>query len=80
MEQVDSARDQVVKSFDDLIKATQDAAKDKVAAVQTAQDDFARAVKAIPNDATLTQKVDALQAETAKVRAALSDLQTSAKC
>lgn len=80
VEQVDSARDQVVKTYDDLIKASQDVAKDQVDAVQTAQDKFARAVRAVPDDATLTQAVDSLRDEAANVQAAVSDLQTVAKC
>lgn len=78
--QLDSARDQVAKTYDDLIKAGQDVAKDRVDAVQTAQDKFARAVKAVPNDATLTQAVGSLRDEAANVQAAVSDLQTAAKC
>lgn len=78
--QVDSARDEVVKTFDDLIKTSQDVAKDKVDAVRTAQDSFTQAVKAVPEGAPLTQVVGSLRAEAANVQAAVSDLQTSAKC
>ena len=78
--QVDSARDQVVKTYDDLIKESQDVAKDQVDAVQKAQDNFARAVRAVPDDATLPQAADSLRDEAANVQAAVSDLQTAAKC
>jgi hypothetical protein len=78
--QLDAARDQVVKTFDDLIKASQDVAKDQVDAVKTAEENFVRAVKAVPDDATLTQKVNSLRDEAANVQAAVSDLQTAAKC
>ena len=78
--QVDSARDEVVKAFDDLVKASQDVAKDKVDAVRTAQDNFAQAVRAVPDNATLTQVADSLRTEAANVQAAVSDLQTAAKC
>ena len=78
--QLDSARDQVVKTYDDLIKASQDVAKDEVDAVKKAEDNFVRAVKAVPDDATLTQAVSSLRDEAANVQAAVSDLQTAAKC
>ena len=78
--QLDSARDQVVKTYDDLIKATQDVAKDEVDAVKTAENNFDRAVKAVPDDATLTQAVSSLRDEAASVQASVSDLQTAAKC
>ena len=78
--QLDSARDQVKKTYDDLIKASQDVAKDKVDAVKAAEDKFGRAVKAVPDDATLTQAVGSLRDEAADVQAAVSDLQTAANC
>ena len=78
--QLDSARDQVVKTFDDLIKASQDVARDQVDAVQTAEEKFVRAVRAVPDDATLSQAVDSLRDEAASVQASVSDLQTAAKC
>ena len=37
VEQVRAARDQVVKTYDDLVKAARDAAKDRVDAVKAAQ-------------------------------------------
>lgn len=78
--QLDSARDQVAKTFDDLIKASQDVARDEVDAVKTAEENFERAVNAVPDDATLTQAVASLRDEAANVQAAVSDLQTAAKC
>ena len=78
--QLDSARDQVAKTYDDLIKASQDVAKDEVDAVQAAEKNFDRAVKAVPDDATLTQAVGSLRDEAANVQAAVSDLRTAAKC
>lgn len=80
VEQVDSARDQVAKTYNDLIRESQDVARDEVNAVQAAEDEFDRAVRAIPDDATLTQVAASLRDEAAKVQAALSDLRTSAKC
>ena len=78
--QIDSARDEVAKTYDDLIKASQDVAKDEVDAVKAAENEFDRAVKAVPDDATLTQAVGSLRDEAAKVQAAVSDLRTAAKC
>ncbi|GGH99646.1 hypothetical protein ACFFGR_22100 [Arthrobacter liuii] len=78
--QVNSAQDQVVKTYNDLIKASQDVTKDEVNAVEAAEAKFVRAVKAVPDDATLAQAVNSLRDEAANVQAALSDLQTAAKC
>ena len=78
--QLDSARDQVAKAYDDLIKASQDVARDEVDAVKAAEDKFVRAVKAVPDDATLTQAVNSLRDEAANVQAAVSDLRTAANC
>jgi len=80
VEQVNSAREQVAKTYDDLIKASQDVAKDEVDAVQAAEKNFDRAVKAVPDDATLTQAFGSLRDEAANVQAAVSDLRTAAKC
>ncbi|WP_261792225.1 hypothetical protein [Arthrobacter sp. PM3] len=78
--QIDSARDQVAKSYNDLVKAGQDVVKDEMNAVQAAEDKFDRAVRAVPNDATLSQALTSLRDEAANVQAAVSDLQTGAKC
>lgn len=80
VEQVQSARDQVAKSYDDLIKASQDVSRDEVDAVQAAEQNFDRAVKDVPDDATLAQAIGSLRDEAANVQAAVSDLRTAAKC
>ena len=80
LDQIRTARDQVVKAYDDLLKAAADVAKERVDAVKAAQQKFASAVNAVPNDATVTQAVDSLRDEAANVQAALSDLTTEAKC
>ena len=78
--QIQSARDQVAKAYDNLLTAAGDAAKERVDAVKTAQQKFASAVNAVPNDATLTQAVNSLRDEAANVQAAISDLSNDAKC
>ena len=80
VEQVRSARDQVAKTYDDLIKASQDVSKDEVDAVQAAEKNLDRAVRDVPDDATLTQAAGSLRDEAANVQAAVSDLRTAAKC
>lgn len=80
VEQIDSARDQVSKTYDDLVKASQDVAKDELDAVKTAESKFDAAVRAVPDDATLTQAAASLRDDAANVQAAVSDLQTSTKC
>lgn len=80
VQQVQTARDQVAKTYDDLVKASQDVAKDAVDAVQAAENKFDRAVKDVPDDATLTQAVNSLRDEAANVQAAVSDLRTAANC
>ena len=80
LEQVRSARDQVAKTYDDLVSAAGSAAQARVDAVTSAQEKFAAAVNDIPDDATLTAAVDSLRDEAANVQAALSDLATEVKC
>lgn len=80
VEQISSARDQVAKTYDDLIRASQDVVRDEVDAVQAAEKSFDRAVRAVPDDATLTQAVGSLRDEAANAQAAVSDLRTAAKC
>ncbi len=80
LEQVQAARDQVVKTYDDLVDATGDAAKDRVDAVESAEARFAAAVNDVPDDATLTEAAASLRDEAANVQAALSDLVTEVQC
>jgi hypothetical protein len=80
VEQIRASRDQVVKTYDDLVKEAGNVAKERSDAVRTAQEKFAAAVNDVPNDATVTEAVDSLRDEAANVQAALSDLTTEAKC
>lgn len=80
LEQVRSARDQVVKTYNDLLSTTGSAAQARVDAVKSAKDKFAAAVNAIPDDTTLTAAVDSLRDEAANVQAALGDLTSEAQC
>ena len=65
VEQIQSARDQVRKAYDDLLNAAGDAAKERVDAVKSAQQKFAAAVSAIPDTATLSQAANSLRDEAA---------------
>jgi hypothetical protein len=80
VEQVRAARDQVVKTYDELVAATGSAAKDRVDAVTSAEARFTAAVNDVPDDATLTEAVASLRDEAANVQAALSDLATEVQC
>ena len=80
MEQVRAARDQVVKTYDDLVSAIGSGAQERVDAVRSAEDKFASAVNDINDDATLTEAADSLRDEAANVQAALSDLVTEVDC
>ena len=80
LEQIRSARDQVVKTYDDLVSETGSAAQARVDAVRAAKEKFTAAVNDIPNNATLTAAIDSLRDEAANVQAALSDLATEAQC
>jgi flagellar hook-basal body complex protein FliE len=80
VDQVKEAREQVAKAHEDLLKASEAVAKDRVDAVQEAENKFSAAVRAIPDDATLAQVRASLRDEAANVQAALSDLGTAAKC
>jgi len=80
LDQIRSARDQVAKAYDDLIKAAGEAATDRVDALKAAQQKFASAVKAVPDDATLAQAANSLRDEAANVQGAVSDLTSEVKC
>lgn len=80
VEQVRAARDQVVKTFDDLVTAIGSEAKGRVDAVVSAEDKFTSAVNEINDDTTLTEAADSLREEAANVQAALSDLVTEVQC
>ncbi len=80
VEQIQEARDQVKKTYDELLNAAGDAAKERVDAVKSAQQQFASAVNAVPDTATLTQAVNSLRDEAANVQAAISDLSNDVKC
>ena len=80
VEQVKSARAEVDKTYQEMIKQTQDVAKDRVDAVKTADQNLDKAVKDVPDDATLTQAAASLRDDAAKVQAATSDLRSQMKC
>lgn len=80
VDQVRAARDQVVKTYNELAAAVGDVAKGRLEAVKSAADRFDAAVKDIPDDASLTQAVDSLRQEAKDVQAALSDLLTEVHC
>ncbi|MGO4230650.1 hypothetical protein AB4Y72_17525 [Arthrobacter sp. YAF34] len=80
VDEVHSARDQVTKTYEEMIKQSQDVAKDRADAVKTAEQNLEKAVKDVPNDATLTQAAASLRDETVKLQAAASDLRSQLKC
>lgn len=80
LEQVGAARDQVVKTYDDLVSAVGSEAKERMDAVTAAEERFAAAVNDIEDDTTLAEAGDSLRVEAANVQAALSDLVTEVKC
>ena len=80
VEQVQTARDEVVKTHNDLLQASEAVAKDRVDAVKAAEQSLESAVRAVPDDATLAQAKTSLRDEAVKVQAALSDLGTAASC
>jgi flagellar hook-basal body complex protein FliE len=80
VDQVRTAREEVAKTHNDLLDASEDVAKDRVDAVKEAEQSLDRAVKDVPDDATLAQARASLRDEAVKVQAALSDLGTAASC
>ncbi|MET3949999.1 hypothetical protein [Arthrobacter sp. UYEF36] len=80
LEQVRAARDQVAKTYDDLVDATGSEAKERVDAVIAAEAKLVAAVTDVPDDATLSETADSLRDAAANVQAALSDLAAEVKC
>ena len=80
VDQVKTARAEVDKTYQEMIKQTQDVAKDRVDAVKTADQNLDKAVKDVPNDATLAQAAASLRDEAVKAQAAVSDVRSQLKC
>lgn len=80
LEQVRAARDQVTKTYDDLVTAIGSEARGRVDAVIAAENNFSSAVDEINDNTTLTEATDSLRDEAANVQAALSDLVTEVQC
>jgi len=75
-----SARDQVEKTYDDLVEASADVARDRVEAVESATDDFREAVDALPEGATVSETIDTVRTEASDVQAALRGLTSELHC
>jgi flagellar hook-basal body complex protein FliE len=80
VDEVRAAREEVAKTHNELLEASEAVAKDRVDAVKEAEQNLERAVRDVPNDATLAQARESLRDEAIKVQAALSDLGTAASC
>jgi hypothetical protein len=80
IEQVRSARDQVTKAYEDLVKAGGNLARQRADAVKAAEAEFNAAVVAVPDDATLTQATNSLRDEASNVEAAIRDLRAEVTC
>ena len=80
IEQVRAAQDQVTKTYDDLVKASENLAQQRADAVKAAEAKFNAAVAAVPDDATLTQAADSLRDEASNVEAAIRDLRAEVAC
>lgn len=65
--EVQAAREEVRRTFDDLMEEGGDVVEDKREALNKAVGEFQTAVDGIPDDATLSEGVAALREEAAKV-------------
>ncbi len=80
IEQVRAAQEEVAKTYDDLVKATENLAQQRAEAVKAAEAKFNAAVAAVPDNATLTQAASSLRDEASNVEAAIRDLRTEVNC
>jgi L-alanine-DL-glutamate epimerase-like enolase superfamily enzyme len=80
VEQVKAARDEVQKTYDDMVDAAEEVSQDRANALEQAWDELDKAVEDIPDDATLQQAADSLKNEAADVESARSDVASELNC
>lgn len=80
IEELRSARDEVVDTFTDLGAAAADAAGERLDAVEAAERSLRMAVDDIPDQATVTDAIDSLRDEAAELKAAVEDLVEEVSC
>ncbi|WP_336715418.1 hypothetical protein [Arthrobacter sp. USHLN218] len=80
IDQVKAARDEVEKTHDALADSAEKVAQDRMKALDNAWDGLDKAVKDIPDDATLQQAADSLKNEAADVQTARNDVASELNC
>jgi len=80
IEQVRSARDDVVASYDALVAEAQDVAQDRKDELETNVEEFQSAVDDVPDDTKLPDAVESLRNESADVGTALDGLEAELQC
>lgn len=80
IDEVKAARDEVEKTHDALVDSAEDVAQDRIKALDNAWDGLDKAVKDIPDDATLQQAADSLKNEAADVQSARNDVASELNC
>ena len=80
IEQVQAARAEVQKTYEDLVQESANLAQQRADAVKAAEAKFNAAVAAVPDTATLTQAADSLRDEASNVEAAIRDLRAEVNC
>lgn len=80
VEQIRTARDEVSSSHDDLVEESQDVAEDRVAALESAKEDFLEAVDELPDEATVPEAAEDLQDDVDAVKSARSSVASELSC
>ncbi|ASN20179.1 hypothetical protein CGK93_11250 [Arthrobacter sp. YN] len=80
IDQLRTARDEVIRTYAVLEKKAESIAADRVAALKAAQRKLEAAVNDVRDQATVPEAVASLKDEAAAVETALSDLNKDVKC
>ena len=80
IEQLRSARDEVVDTYTELGRAAADVAAERLAAVGTAERSFRKAVDDIPDQTTVPEAIDSLRDEAAQLKVAVKNLLEEVSC
>ncbi|WP_313811722.1 hypothetical protein [Glutamicibacter sp.] len=78
--EIRSAYDDVQSAYKTYAEATADVSKDRLEDLNSKQDSFDKAVKDLPEDATVSQSVDSLKDDAKAVESARADLASELKC
>ncbi|WP_146069565.1 hypothetical protein [Arthrobacter sp. B0490] len=80
IEQLRTARDEVVKTYNDMDRAAVEVAEDRMTAVAAAERNLEKAVDDVRDQATVPEAVESLRTEATDLQTAVTDLAKEVEC